>query len=193
MLKNIYRRLRVLLKFLIENSKINYPPFLIEKKGNIIKAGKESYHNGNLIVKGTGELEIGSYCALGDGIKVILSNHNYNFPSMQYTFYRKNFNEMPYKSKKLKTIIGNDVWIGDNVIILPGLTIETGAILAAGAVVTKDVPPYAIVGGNPARILKYRFDEMTIKELLESRWWDWDERKIIENKAYFFKNWNDEK
>jgi len=76
--------------------------------------------------------------------------------------------------------IGNDVWIGCNVVILDGINIGDGAVIGAGAVVTKDVPPYAVVGGVPAKIIKYRFNEQTIKDLLELRWWDLDD-KIIEN------------
>lgn len=193
-MKNILSRMKVLLLFLIRNSYAkNSPPFLITTKEAIVSKGKESYHNGNFIVKGDGILEIGSYCALGVDIKIILSNHNYCYPSMQYTFYRNNFKEMPYQQQKQKTIIENDVWIGDNVIILPGVTIGTGAILAAGAIISKDVLPYAIVGGSPAKIIKYRFDEKIIKTLLDSKWWEWSEEKIKRNKEFFFKNYNNEK
>ena len=69
-------------------------------------------------------------------------------------------------------IIGNDVWIGYEAVILSGITIGDGAMIGTRAVVTKDVPPYAIVAGNPAKIIKYRFDDKRIKELLEEKWWD---------------------
>jgi acetyltransferase-like isoleucine patch superfamily enzyme len=78
------------------------------------------------------------------------------------------------------TIVGSDVWTCENCLILSGVTIGDGAIVAAGAVVTKDVPPYAIVGGNPAKLIRYRFDEDQIQALLEIRWWDWPEEKIRE-------------
>lgn len=78
-----------------------------------------------------------------------------------------------------KTIIENDVWIGSNVVVLNGLHIGTGAIIGAGAVVTKDVPPYAIVVGNPARIIKYRFDKEMIKKLLKSKWWELEAEEMI--------------
>lgn len=80
-------------------------------------------------------------------------------------------------------IIGNDVWINENVFIQGGVTISDGAVCLAGAVVTKDVPPYAIVGGVPARVLKYRYDEETIRRLMEIKWWDNDP-------IWFSKNWN---
>lgn len=91
---------------------------------------------------------------------------------------------MPFREDKIfddstpKTILANDIWIGANAIIPGGIRIGTGAIVAAGAVVVKDVPPYAIVGGNPAKIIRYRFSEEQIKALLESEWWDWPIEKI---------------
>jgi len=72
------------------------------------------------------------------------------------------------------TVIGHDVWIGLNAVIMNGVNVGTGAVIGAGAIVTKDVPPYAIVGGVPAKVIKYRFDEETIEQLLSSRWWELD-------------------
>nr|WP_305849016.1 CatB-related O-acetyltransferase [Shinella sp. HZN7] len=77
----------------------------------------------------------------------------------------------PVERKGQRTLIGNDVWIGANAIILPGIAIGDGAIIAAGSVVSRDVPPYAIVGGVPARVIRYRFDETTIDRLMKIRWW----------------------
>ena len=78
-------------------------------------------------------------------------------------------------------IIGNDVWIGYEAVILAGVTIGDGAVIGSRAVVTKDVPPYTIVGGVPAKTIRRRFDEDTIRELLRLRWWDWPEEMIKEN------------
>ena len=76
------------------------------------------------------------------------------------------------------TILGSDVWACENCLILPGVTIGDGAVIAAGAVVTKDVPPFAMVGGNPAQLIRYRFTEEQREALLEIRWWDWSEDKV---------------
>lgn len=75
-------------------------------------------------------------------------------------------------------VIGNDVWLGYKFTVMSGVTIGHGAIVAAGAIVTKDVPPYAIVGGIPAQVIRYRFDKKQIDDLLSIAWWDWDEEKI---------------
>lgn len=89
--------------------------------------------------------------------------------------------------KGISVVIGSDVWIGARAAILEGVTIGDGAVVAAGAVATKDVPPYAIVGGVPAKIIKYRFDEETIKKLLELKWWDKDMDWIVEHACMFEK------
>jgi virginiamycin A acetyltransferase len=78
-------------------------------------------------------------------------------------------------------VIGNDVWIGYNATIMAGVTIGDGAIIGTNSVVTKDVEPYAIVGGNPAKLIKKRFSDIEIAELMEIRWWDWDIEKISRN------------
>lgn len=189
---SILHRARVLLWHLKESSKAKpVAPFLIKTENQIVSKGRDSIHNGNFVVKGWGGvLEIGSYCAIGVGVTVIVGNHYYDYPAIEYDFYLKHFGQLPYEIEKKVTVIENDVWIGDNVVILPGVRIGTGAILGAGAIVTKDVPPYAIVGGNPAKIIKYRFDEETIKELLDSKWWEWSDEKIRENKDFFFRNLN---
>ena len=83
-------------------------------------------------------------------------------------------------------VIGNDVWIGAYVSILPGVHIGDGAVVAAGAVVTKDVEPYAIVGGVPAKTIKYRFTQKRIEELLEIKWWEWSIKELEENIEFFY-------
>lgn len=77
--------------------------------------------------------------------------------------------------------IGNDVWVGHNATIMSGVTIGDGAIIATNSTVVRDVAPYSIVGGNPAKLIKFRFPEATIEKLLELKWWDWDIEKITKN------------
>lgn len=86
--------------------------------------------------------------------------------------------ELPNKGD---TRIGNDVWIGYEATIMPGVNVGDGAIIASKAVVTSDVPAYSVVGGNPAKIIKYRFDESTVSTLLEIAWWNWSAKDITEN------------
>lgn len=87
----------------------------------------------------------------------------------------------PSLDKRRDTIIGNDVWFGTNSTIMLGVKIGDGAIIGACSVVTKDVPPYSIVAGNPAKIVRYRFPDEIIEQLLKIKWWDWDYDKITRN------------
>lgn len=140
---------------------------------------------------------LGRYCTIAPGVKLIRGTHPTNFVSVHPAFYspkhpcglsyvsESKFEEYKYADEKYQALIGNDVWIGADVILLEGISIGDGAIVAAGAVVTKDVPPYAIVGGVPAKVLRYRFDEQTIKRLLSVRWWDKDRKWIQKYAAYF--------
>jgi len=89
-----------------------------------------------------------------------------------------NFKVVDYPSTKGDVIIGNDVWIGSNVKIMSGITIGDGAVISNSSHVVKNVEPYSLVGGNPAKLIKYRFTSEQISKLLEIKWWDWDDEKI---------------
>lgn len=108
----------------------------------------------------------------------IKRQHEYNYYNNKNNSRMEKFIQEQKAEGDYYVVIGNDVWIATNTVILSGVTIGDGAVIAAGAIVTKDVPPYAVVGGVPARILKYRFDEKTIEKLLELKWWNYDLKDI---------------
>ena len=122
--------------------------------------------------------EIGNYCSIAHGVKIGLGRHPINMFSSARIFYKShNIFRVPVLEQKVDfkeyepISIGSDVWIGAEAIIMDGVTIGHGAIVAAGAVVTKDVPPYGIVGGVPAKLIKYRFNEKQKEALLQTQWW----------------------
>lgn len=126
---------------------------------------------------------IGKFCSIARNCSIGGPAHKLDSVSTSPLFtsgrniFKKNFATIKFISEK-ETIIENDVWIGTRAVILQGRKIGTGAVIGAGAVVTKDVPPYAIVAGNPARILRYRFEESIIHRLIESEWWEMDEAEL---------------
>jgi virginiamycin A acetyltransferase len=131
------------------------------------------------------KLIIGKFCALATGVKFIMNGANHQMSGFStYPFYifgngwEKVTPSPEQEVFKGDTVIGNDVWIGYQSLIMPGVKIGDGAIIAARSVVTKDIPPYTIFGGNPARLLKQRFSDAIIKDLLAIAWWDWDIAKI---------------
>lgn len=135
--------------------------------------------------------DIGNFCSLASGIHTGLAEHPLHWISTSPVFMnvknssvKKRFASLIFKSK-LRTVIGHDVWIGTNAIIKAGVHIGTGAVIASGAVVTKDVEAYAIVGGCPAKLIKYRFEKDLIDKLLQSNWWNMDDKSLalLGNKA----------
>lgn len=148
-----------------------------------VKMGKHSYVDGyiNLSSYGWEKIEIGSYCSIAHHVTINTDvGHDYTKIS---TFPFKELMGIGDSNTihKGNVKIGNDVWIGTGAIIMPGVTIGDGAVIGAFAVVAKDIPPYAIVVGNPAQIKKYRFSEEKIKELLDLQWWNKDDQWIRDN------------
>ena len=131
--------------------------------------------------------EIGSFCSIGPNVSIGPGSHKINLVSTHPAFYQKNssllrtFSDTDSNFRQKKTIIGNDVWIGEGSIIIDGVKIGNGSVIAAGAVVTKNVSPYSIVGGVPAKIIKFRFDKETIINLEKSKWWNFEEKWFYEN------------
>lgn len=135
------------------------------------------------------KLIIGKFCSIACGAKFLMNSANHTMNSLSTYPFPIFFEEWNLKKEDITSawdnkgdiIIGNDVWIGYEAVIMPGVTIADGAIIATRAVVTKDVPPYAIVAGVPAKIIKKRYDEEKIQKLLKLKWWDWEQKKIKEN------------
>jgi acetyltransferase-like isoleucine patch superfamily enzyme len=144
--------------------------------------------------------KIGNYCAIGDNVRICLGNHpTRDFVSVHPCFYSRDGQGTPSyvqedlfsghkfvdKEGKFVVEIGNDVWIGNNVSILDGIRIGNGAVIGIGSVVTKDVKPYSIVGGIPAKLIRMRFEADEIKFLNKLKWWDKNEDWIRDNADNF--------
>ncbi len=126
------------------------------------------------------KLKIGSFCSLSDGVTILLGGeHRMDWVTtypLHHLFGKKRV--AGYPRSKGDVIIGNDVWIGTDALILSGVEIGNGAVIAARSVVTKDVPPYSIIAGNPAKIIRFRFKKSIISDLQKIAWWDWPLSKI---------------
>lgn len=154
------------------------------------KIGRYSYisHDSQVVLT-----KIGSFCSISDHVSIGGAEHPYSWVSTSPVF--EDVKGCIIKKKLIKhlmddqkiTCIGNDVWIGHSAIVKAGVTIGDGAVVGAGSVVTKDIPPYAIVGGVPAKIIKYRFDESVVNQLIETKWWNLSD-EFIESIAVYIKN-----
>jgi virginiamycin A acetyltransferase len=137
---------------------------------------------------GPDKLIIGKFCAIASGVTFIMNGANhrmngvstYPFPIMGGAWgeHHDLVTDLPSRGD---TIVGNDVWIGGNATIMPGVRIGHGAVISTEAVVTKDVPDYGIVGGNPATLIRHRYEEQDIRTLVELAWWNWPVPMITEN------------
>lgn len=165
---------------------------IILSKNCLISPALKTIGKGTYIGNNTKIFEcekIGNFCSIGHNTHIGLSNHAFDHISTSPMFYDKSrglcekttFND----KQNNRTTIENDVLISSSVLILSGVKIGTGAIVGAGSFVNKDVPPYAIVAGSPAKIIKYRFDDETIEKLLKSRWWDCSFEELKRKQNYF--------
>jgi virginiamycin A acetyltransferase len=135
------------------------------------------------------KLKLGKFCSIAKDVKFIMNGGSHRtdtFSSYPFSIFGGSWSEKLEgirlgATSKGDTVIGNDVWLGREAVIMPGIHIGDGAIIAAESVVVSDVPPYSIYGGNPAKLIKRRFSEDIIKNLLEIQWWNWSYQKISDN------------
>lgn len=148
----------------------------------------ESFETDNVFFALSSRLVIGKFCQIAYGTKFLLSDANHQmsgFSTFPFFIFGKMGEGCPEWEdydldlpNKGDTLIGNDVWFGHESMIMPAVKIGDGAIIAARSVVTKNVPPYTVVGGNPAKVIRKRFSDEIIEQLLEIRWWNWDYDRI---------------
>lgn len=183
----------------------------IDKSKNVT-IGYKTYHNGAFVWNWDKKalLTIGKYCSIANDVNFILDDGFHlqgeitNFPHFNHIeqdSVKKSYELIEFK-KKLRAVksdikIGNDVWIGMNSIILPGVTVGDGVTIMAGSIVAKDVPDYAVVAGVPATIVKMKHEKNTIESLKKIAWWNWENHKVEENwkdfylpKESFINKWN---
>lgn len=166
-------------------------------KGGSFAFGDCFWCGDDVSITGGAEFEIGKFGAVAARVTFLLGKGNHRLQSLSpYPFrHLPQFRSEAWTSRfdyeaEAKTYcrVGHDVWIGTGSTILPNVTLGSGAVVSAGSVVMKDVPPYAIIGGNPAQIISFRFKQSLIRELLDLKWWDWPPEKIVRNVELFTRN-----
>ncbi|HEU4906788.1 MAG TPA: CatB-related O-acetyltransferase [Solirubrobacterales bacterium] len=161
-----------------------------ERIADTLKVGRHTYGHEQIVVRHWGEpaqLTVGSFCSIADRVEVFLGgNHRtdwvttYPFPEFADSWPTAD-GISGHPQTNGNVTIGNDVWIGSDATIMSGVTVGDGAVIAASSCVTRDVEPYAIVAGNPARMVRHRFDKAIIEQLLRIRWWNWSDDRIAAN------------
>lgn len=160
---------------------------MLQKRG-LVTVGKHSYGTPNVHSwNDETKLRIGKYCSIAEGVVFILGGEHRTdwvttFPLNSIFANETSYREVEgHPATKGDITVGHDVWIGYGAIIISGVVIGDGAVIGAGSVVTKNVEDYAIVAGNPARFIKYRFEASTRESLKRSSWWDWPDEKVLRN------------
>ena len=179
----------VYLKNVIKNNNINVGDYTIY---NDFERDPRDFEKNNVLYQypiNNDKLIIGKFCSIACGAKFMFTSGNHSLKSLANYSFPIFFDEWNLDSKDIKSawdnkgdiIIGNDVWIGYQAVIMQGVKIGDGAIIGTRALVTKDVPPYTIVGGVPAKPIRKRFNDETIEKLLKLKWWNWNKEKIQKN------------
>jgi acetyltransferase-like isoleucine patch superfamily enzyme len=152
-----------------------------------VKLGKYSYISNFCTII---NVQIGNFCSIADNCIIGGASHPIGWVSTSPVFHKgknimnRNFSQHEYRAYK-ETVIGNDVWIGSNCLIKSGIRIGDGAVIGMGAVLTKDVGEYEIWAGNPARFIRKRFNDKIINQLIQSKWWEWDDQVLYQRAQYF--------
>lgn len=160
---------------------------LLHPDGQQLQMGEHSYDAPQLLSfrPHDQQVRVGKYCSISRGAQILTGGYHHAEWVSTYPFRIREglpgafLDGQPYSRGPV--VIGNDVWVGYGALIMSGVTIGDGAVVAARALVVRDVAPYAVVGGNPAALLRHRFPAHQVQALLELRWWDWDHAKVLDN------------
>jgi virginiamycin A acetyltransferase len=149
-----------------------------------LEIGDGTNINGPFVSRGQGSFRVGRYCAVGEDLRVITSNHDLRSANVQLNL-QKRLGLSIIAGDRQDVSVGNNVWIGDSVTLLPGARIGDGAVIGAGSIVTSEIPPFAVAAGVPARELRHRFPPDMVAALVDIAWWDWSFDRMRRNRAFF--------
>lgn len=184
-IKKVKSRLSILVKIARFRKSGVLIPFSSYIEGPVI-IGYGTRINGRCYIKASKEASVivGRYCAIAHNMRIRSRNHQTRYPNLQDAL-QDQLGGTSLDSIKGPTVIGNNVWIADNVIILPGVNVGDGSVIGAGSVVTKSVEPFSIVAGCPAKFIKYRFNSDVRSYLSKKQWWFWDRHRMENNQEFF--------